>query len=261
VTSHRALARIDHRPWPLPASPWIWRQRWVDLLFAHWRIPAAVARRFVSARVHVEEFDGSSWVGLVPFRMEDVMFRGLPGLLPLSRFPEMNLRLYVTHDGKPGVWFVSLDAASRLAVWGGRRFARLPYFRAVMDARTIGERVEYAAVRAPSGPRVAFRGSYWPVSGVFEAQPGSLEYFLTERYRLYTVDAADRLLTIDIHHPPWPLQHAAADIQENTVGTAQGIPLAEPALLHFSRRQDVVGWRVKRAESAAPRSRAIHHED
>jgi uncharacterized protein YqjF (DUF2071 family) len=244
---HPALARVDHRPWPVPDRPWIWRQRWVDLLFAHWPIPVSVARALVPSPLRVQEFEGTSWVGLVPFRMEDVMVRGAPALPWASAFPEMNLRLYVEYAGKPGVWFVSLDAGNPLAVWGARQFVHLPYFHASMEVRRNGERIHYRSERAGDGPRVAFRATYWPTSEVFEATRGSLAHFLVERYRLYTQDQAGRLLTIEIHHPPWPLQHAAAEIQENAVADPQGIPITGPPLLHFSRRQDVVGWGLERA--------------
>jgi uncharacterized protein YqjF (DUF2071 family) len=230
----------------MPNRPWIWRQRWVNLLFAHWPVPASAARRLIPASLNleVEEFAGTAWVGLVPFQMEDVMFRGLPEVPRFSRFPEMNLRLSVTHKGRPGVWFVSLDATNPLAVWGARRFAHLPYFEAAMQVQIDGHRVRYDSVRRAADRPVIFRGSYWPTSNVFEAAPGSLEHFLTERYRLYTAGPDQRLLTIDIHHQPWALQYAAADIVENTVAEAQGLPLIGRPLLHYSRRQGTIGWTI-----------------
>ena len=130
------------------------------------------------------------------------MWRGLPALPRLSAFPEMNLRLYVDYKGKPGVWFVSLDAANPLAVWGARVFAHLPYFHASMDVRSDGERIQYQSMRIGGERRVAFRATYWPTSDVHEAKLGTFEYFVTERYRLYTQDSAGQLLAIDVHHAP-----------------------------------------------------------
>jgi uncharacterized protein YqjF (DUF2071 family) len=223
------------------------RQSWRDLLFAHWPVPASKLRALVPPTVSIQEFDGTSWVGVVPFRMEGVMARPLPDLPGVSAFAELNLRLYVEVEGQPGVWFVSLDAANSLAVWAARRFFHLPYFRAEMEAREEGGRIQYRSVRRGSGPRVAFRGAYGPVSDVAEAQPGTLEHFLTERYCLYTQDRAGALVRANIHHAPWPLQAATATIDENTIGDAQGIALSgPPALLHFSRRLDVVVWPIER---------------
>jgi uncharacterized protein YqjF (DUF2071 family) len=244
---HPAFARTDHRPWPLPAGPWIGRQSWHDLLFAHWPVPASRLRPLVPPSLVIQEHSGTSWVGLVPFRMSGVSARGLPDLPGFSAFPEMNLRLYVDVDDKPGVWFVSLDAASRLAVWGARRFFDLPYFFASMDARDDGQRIHYSSARRAPGRRVAFRGAFGPTSPVFQSVPGTLEHFLTERYCLYTQTPSRQIVRAEIHHQPWPLQAAVCDIAENSVGDAQGIPLpGPPALLHFSRRLDVVVWPLDR---------------
>jgi uncharacterized protein YqjF (DUF2071 family) len=223
------------------------RQSWLDLLFAHWPVPAAALRALVPPSVEIQEFDGTSWVGVVPFRMEGVMARPLPDVPGVSAFAELNLRLYVTVDDKPGVWFVSLDAASRLAVWAARRFFHLPYFPADMQARDDGASIHYRSVRRSAGARVALSGAYRPTAAVVAARPGTLEHFLTERYCLYTQTRAGTLLRANIHHAPWPLQRASAELAENTIGDAQGIALpGPPALLHFSRRLDVVVWPIER---------------
>ncbi|MFT7663947.1 MAG: hypothetical protein ACI87A_002175, partial [Planctomycetota bacterium] len=144
---HSALERLDHRPWPLPPGAWSWRQSWCDLLFAHWPIPSSQLRSLVPSELTVQEFDGTSWVGVVPFRMQGVMRRPLPDLPWVSAFPELNLRLYVEYEGKPGVWFLSLDASNWLAVWAARRFFHLPYFHADMRLDWNADRVEYRSTR------------------------------------------------------------------------------------------------------------------
>jgi uncharacterized protein YqjF (DUF2071 family) len=246
---HVAFSQTDHRPWPLPARRWAWRQSWHDLLFAHWPVPAAVLRRMVPAGLDVQEFDGTSWVGLVPFRMSGVVRRPLPDLPWISAFPEVNVRLYVQKDGKPGVWFLSLDAANPLAVWAARRFFHLPYYRAAMsmDADGDGDSIRYASRR----PGAALAATYGPTSGgVYQAAHGSLEHFLTERYCLYAAAPDGSLWRNDIHHVPWPLQPARAALAENTLLSWHGLPTAgPPALLHFARRLDVVVWT---AEQVAP---------
>ena len=256
---HPALERTDHRPWPLPRGRWRWRQSWRDLLFAHWPVAAARLRPLVPPSVAIQERDGTSWVGVVPFRMQGVMRRPLPDLPGVSAFPELNLRLYVEVEGKPGVWFVSLDAANRLAVWGARRFFHLPYFLADMDVRDDGQRIHYRSVRRnprpnllgnardSKAPRVAFRAAYAPTSDAFEASAGTIEHFLTARYCLYTQTPEGAIIRANIHHAPWSLQTATAEIAENTIGHAQGVGLeGPPVLLHFSRRTDVVVWPLER---------------
>jgi uncharacterized protein len=247
---HTALSRTDHRPWPLPARPWTWRQSWQKLLFAHWALPSAALRPLVPRELELDVFDGRCFVGVVPFCMTGVMRRPLPDLPWLSAFPELNVRTYVTRDGKPGVWFLSLDATNPFAVWAARRFFHLPYHRARI-AVASGERdVRYVSER----PGAAFTASYGPTSGVFAARPGSLEHFLTERYCLYARAPDGTLLRNDVHHHPWPLQLARAAIERNSMLAVHGLPTpAEPPLLHFAERVDVVVWSSERVDGALER--------
>lgn len=239
---HPALTRTDHRPWPLPPGPWVARQTWHDVLFAHWPIAESALRPFVPDALEIQEFDGTAWVGLLPFRMTGVTPRWVPPMPWLSAFAEMNLRLYVSYRGRPGIWFVSLDAARAAAVWAARRFFHLPYFHARMRVRADGERIHYHSRREAT----ELAATYWPHGAPFEAAPGTLDHFLAERYCLYAITPAGALRTIEIHHHPWPLQRAGAEFDQNTVATSQGIAVGgEPALLHFSRRLEVAFWPMR----------------
>lgn len=173
------------------------------------------------------------------------MLRGLPSLPWLSAFPELNLRLYVTRDGKPGVWFLSLDAANPLAVWAARRFFHLPYEHATMTVDVSQAGVDYRSVRRPAP--VAFDASYRPTEAPYTSNPGSLDHWLTERYCLYSQDSRGRILRCEVHHRPWPLQRAEAVIRRNELLKPHGVllPDAKP-LLHFAARLEVVVWRPVR---------------
>ena len=245
---HPAFARTDHRPWPLPRRPWVWRQSWVDLLFAHWPVPSALLRPLVPDSLTVQEYGGTSWVGVVPFRMTGVTRRPLPGVPGLSAFPELNLRLYVEHDGRPGVWFLSLDAGNALAVWAARRWWHLPYHHAKMTVRSNGSAIDYQSERQGRNS-VRFIAEYGPTAGPCEAMPGTLEHFLAERYCLYAQAPDGTLWRAEVHHVPWPLQCAEAEIVVNELGAPFGLPLdSPPALLHFATRVDVVIWPLERVE-------------
>ncbi len=238
---HPALHHVDHRPWPLPKTPWTGRQRWCDLLFAHWPMPVAALRPLVPESLEIEEFEGTSWVGVVPFRMEGVMMRGLPELPGISAFLELNLRLYVSYQGRPGVWFLSLDASNPPAVWAARTFFHLPYFRAQMRLQAAQDRIHYQSQRQVGGFR--FEAEYGPEGPVEKASAGSLDHWLTERYRLYTQTPNGDLYEAHIHHPPWPLQPASTEIAINELGTAFGLAVeGPPPLVHFSRSIPVVVW-------------------
>ena len=242
---HSALERLDHRPWPIPAKRWTWRQSWRDLLFAHWPVPAAELARLVPPPLAIQEFDGTSWVGVVPFRMAGVMRRPLPDLPWISAFPELNLRLYVEYEGRPGVFFLSLDATNPLAVWAARRFFHLPYEHATIGIEPVEDGFDYRSERRDG--EAVFEGSYAPTSDVREAKSGTLEHWLTERYCLYARSPRGDLFRAEVHHVPWPLQDATARIDRNTIGRPHGLELAgDPATLHFSRRIDVVVWSPQR---------------
>lgn len=238
------LDQVAHRPWPVPAGPWIMTQSWHDLLFAHWPLDARDLQSVLPAGVELDLFDGQAWLGITPFHLTNVAPRGVPALPWVSAFPELNVRTYVRFEDKPGIHFFSLDAGNSLAVGAARGMFLLPYFSASMDVNRRGEFVEYRSVRTSAGAAPAeFRARYRPVGPARQAARGSLEYFLTERYCLYTIDEAFRARRGQIHHPPWPLQPAEAVIAVNTMADAAGLRLPAMApLLHFSKRQDVVVW-------------------
>lgn len=231
-----------HRPWPMPERPWLMTQSWHDLLFAHWQVGAGRLRQAIPADFELDLFDGTAWLGVVPFYMTNVAARGTPSLPWISAFAELNVRTYVRVGDRPGIYFFSLDAARRLAVGAARAMFNLPYFTAAMHVGRRQDLVTYNSERRGNG-NAKFRASYAPVGPVFAAAPGSLEHFLTERYCLYHHDHRRRPYRLDIHHPPWPLQPARAEVTSNTMAAASGLEAGgPPALLHFSRRQDMVAW-------------------
>jgi len=240
------LQHTAHRPWAMPRGPWLMTQTWHDLLFAHWRVDAARIRPRVPAALELDLFENEAWIGIVPFRMANVSARGVPALPWLSEFPELNVRTYVRVGGRPGIYFFSLDAARVLAVHTARTLLNLPYHVASMAVGGAGDAIEYESRRqsSPPGPRADFHATYRPIDLPFVAAPGSLEYFLAERYCLYHVNRRGKPYRLDIHHPPWRLQRATAVLHQNTMGEVNGFCLSDAAapLLHFVKRQDTVAW-------------------
>lgn len=241
------LRAQSHRPWPMPRGPWIMRMTWHDLLFAHWRVDEALLRPHIPAGLLLQAFDGSAWLGLVPFRMTGIRLRGLPPLPTTGRFAEINVRTYVSDGEKPGVWFISLDAHSRLAVAIARRWFRLNYVNARIKC-SGGACLAYDSRRC-GDVRADFVASYEPRGEVFHAKPGTLEHFLTERYCLYAGNRAGGVYRAEIHHEPWPLQRATMELRCNTMAAPLGVDLAgEPQSLLFTRRLDVAVWSPRRVE-------------
>lgn len=223
------------------------RMRWRELLFAHWSMDSAVLRPFVPAGLELDTFEGRCYLAAVPFLMENVSPRGAPAIPGLHAFPELNLRTYVTAGGKPGVWFFSLDAGQRLAVRVARRFFHLPYFDADFSI-SIGDAVHYRCRRTHRGaPSALFEATYRPSGAVYNAVPGTLDHWLTERYCLYSADPRGRIYRGEVNHVPWPLQPAQADIHVNTLGDWLGLPMpGQPELLHFAKSIDVHAWLIQR---------------
>ena len=218
-------------------------QRWHDLLFAHWRCDLSDLRPLIPAALQIDTFDGTPWIGVVPFYMSGVRMRATPPIPTANAFPELNVRTYVTLDSRPGVWFFSLDAASLLAVIGARLGISLPYFRASMAMTKRESEITYTSERwSIAGAPASFAASYQPAGPAFHAAHGSLEHFLTERYALYASNGK-RIWRGDIVHPPWSLQPAEARIERNSMIAAAGIGAPGHApLLHFAAFQDVRLW-------------------
>jgi uncharacterized protein YqjF (DUF2071 family) len=227
-------------------------QTWENLLFAHWRVDHAAVRRVVPAKIPIDTFDGSAWLAVTPFHVTGMRARLLPPLPGVARFAEINVRTYTTIDGRPGIYFFSLDTTNRPAVAAARRVYRLPYFRARMRVEEIGERIRYETERASGdGPAAAAALEYGPTGPVSLPVPGTFEHWAAERYCLYTLDDDGRVLRGDIHHPPWPLQPAAATFSRNSMGDQVGLALDGDPVVHFARRQDVLFWLNRRVRACA----------
>ncbi len=225
------------------------RMHWHDLLFAHWPIPAATLRPLIPPALEIDTFEGSAWLGVVPFRMSQVGPVGGPTPQILGRFGEVNVRTYVRHGDRPGIWFFSLDAASVLTVIGARAWFHLPYRLAAVSSRTSADgMVAYRSRRALAGPAGArLTVSYRPTGPIDLPATDSLNAFLTDRPSLFAADRHGRIYRGDVRHGPWPLQPAEAEFREESLIAAAGIarPIGAP-ILSFGRRLDVVAtWPVR----------------
>ena len=241
------LEATAHRPWPLPTGPWRMTMTWHDLLFAHWPVDSEAIRGDLPPGLEVDTFDGRAWIGVVPFRMTGVRARRTPALPWLSAFPELNVRTYVKAHDKPGVYFFSLDAGNPIAVWTARATYHLPYFQARMATGWLDDAIEYVSRRTHRGAAPAsFSGRYRPIGSALHSTVGSMEHWLTERYCLYTADRHGRICRGEIHHAPWPLHRAEAEIERNTMAEPIGLDLPPtPVCLHFAERLDVVAWALR----------------
>jgi uncharacterized protein len=224
------------------------RQEWHDLLFAHWLLAPEVVRPLVPAQFKLDLWNGGAYVGVVPFVIRNLRPRGVPPLPVLSHFAEINVRTYVSYQGIPGVWFFSLDAANLSAVLAARFAYALPYYHAKFQIEARHNVVAYRSRRLQRPKPAEFAGEYQPCSAElpWRAPSESLERFITERYCLYAISGG-HIYRTHVHHLPWPLQPATADIITNTMALPLGIELQAAPLLHFAKFLDVLVWWPERA--------------
>lgn len=242
------LLATAHRPYPYPTDGWTMKQVWRELLFAHWPLDPELVAPTIPRGLELDVRDGTAWLSLVPFEIRPLRFRGFPPVPTAGSFLEFNVRTYVVRDGKPGVFFYSLDASSRLAVEAARRMS-MRYLNAAMGMRPDNGGIVYEVTRTDKrGQPAVFRGVYRPTdTAVFQARPGTLLHWLSERYRLYTVNKKGEALTGDIHHLPWPLQYAELSVERNTMAESHGFRLPEVApLLTYTKRIDVLLWPIRK---------------
>ena len=230
-----------------PAGRPIMYQKWGKLLFMHWRIDEKLLRPLIPPQLEIDTFDGSAWIGVVPFTMWGIRASFLPAIPGTSAFHELNVRTYVHHRGVPSVLFLSLDAANRLAVWGARTFYHLPYFKAQMSLVQTGNKISYSSVRKDRRGAPAELQATWKIGEALpRTAPGSLEFFLTERYCL-DCEHRGNLYRARIHHQPWPLQQAelislnSSMIESHSLPTPEGDPL-----LHYCEELSVDIWPLRK---------------
>ena len=217
-------------------------QRWHGLAFLHWSFAPDAVRAIVPAALELDLFDGRAWVGITPFTVTRMRPSLLPPLPVVSSADEVNLRVYVHRDGVPGIWFPSLEITNRLALAGARIAYRLPYFHARMSVVRDGDTVSFRSER--SGTPHAVLDAQWRLGQPRPpAAPGSLEFFLIERYVLYA-RAGTTLMRARIHHRPWPLREVEVLRIASTLPEAAGLPApSTPVLAHAQGEPfDVEVW-------------------
>lgn len=236
------------RTWDLPQIPWVMRMTWSELLFAHWPVDPEALTPLLPKGLTLDTREGKAWIGIVPFLMSNIALRWCPPIPRLSHFLELNVRTYVTHEGKPGVWFFSLDAENPIAVRAARATFNLPYMDAKMSlTKDASGTYCYESVRTHRGePAARFEAIYQAIGDTFHAQTGTLEHWLTARYCLYSSDRKERLYRGEIDHDPWTLSPASWTLRHNSMCTPLSIDLIGQPHLLFAQPITVRAWLAAR---------------
>lgn len=239
------LDRLTIRARP-PGQP-LMHQSWGKLLFMHWRVDERLLPPLIPRHLEIDTFDGSAWIGFVPFTMWDI--RAFPPYVPpvpgLNAMHELNVRTYVHHAGVPGVWFFSLDCNSAAAVFGARAFYYLPYYNATIELEQRDTTIDYISNRTDDPP-AAFRASWQIGEPLPTSTPDSLAFFLTERYCLFSEHKGE-IYRSRIHHNPWPLRKATLNSYTSTMIESVNLPTpAGEPLLHYAEELSVDIWSLQK---------------
>ncbi len=241
------LKITGHRPFPIPRSPWVMEQVWNDVLFLHWPVPAEVMEKHIPFQLKLDTFNGTAWIGIVPFWISKMRVRGLPPMPFMNSMDELNVRTYVEYEGRKGVYFFSLDANNPLAVTGARMLYFLPYMNAKMSVSNSEGKVIYESMRKSGHSGTGnFLASYKPISPAYNSESGTLDEWLTERYCLW-VTKGDKVFRGDIHHTKWQLHEASCNIRQNSM--ASFLPreyFKGDPILHYSPQKHAYFWPLKR---------------
>ncbi|NMD69298.1 DUF2071 domain-containing protein [Bacillus sp. DNRA2] len=239
---------MSHRPWPIPSKNWIMRQTWSHLIFAHYPIPAELLRPYIPSSLIIDTYNGTAWLSIVAFQMEGIYFRGLRGLSVTPKFPEINVRTYVQFNGKPGVYFLSLDVGDWASLIIASRWYHLPYQPAQVSF--IKEKQSFKVRSSRRGTLkhpIEFYGAFEPLSDVYFPEKETLDHWATERYCLFSTDKRANLYCGEIHHIAWPIQKVKTEITKNSLFTPfQLQPSESEPIVHYAKGLDTLFWNIKR---------------
>lgn len=233
---HEILSSDAHRPWPLKPERWRYYQEWNDALFLHWKVKPEQLVSFIPDSLEVDLFDDCAWISFVAFDMQSVRPRNVPAFAPVSDFHELNVRTYVRYEGKPGVYFLSIEAAKLLACFVAKTMSRLPYRYAAISRSPDSFQVR----NQRSGTHFKLNFSKGPA--IPDKQP--LDLWLTERYALFQ-DAGAYLNTYEIHHSEWPLQELKIRSLAIHYPGFAAFGFGTPDLCHYSPGVPVLAWGKK----------------
>tara|TARA_Y100000814_G_scaffold180911_1_gene132117 strand:+ start:540 stop:1265 length:726 start_codon:yes stop_codon:yes gene_type:complete len=236
----------EHIPYKMPTRAWSLSQNWVNLTFMHWEVEHHLLEKYIPEDLELEKFNGKTYVGTIPFRMENIRPRFLPSVPLISNFPEFNIRTYVSKNGISGVLFLTLDAESRITSMYAPWAYGLPY---VFAKGEVKENIEggfsWYSKRKSNG--IGIKGESKPNGPLRKAKKDSIEEFLFERYSLY-VTYKNRTHIAYTCHEPWEFQDATARIEKNSLTEFYNLgisDLLEPDLVHVSKGVQVKTWSVE----------------
>ncbi|MGK0698489.1 YqjF family protein [Priestia flexa] len=216
-------------------SNWLMKQVWRDLLFIHWPVSAKELQKLLPEPLTIDTFEGKGFISLVPFTMTGIRFKGTPSVPCISQLHELNVRTYVNYQGERGVYFFSLDATNALAVWIARRFFHLPYLHADIMVNKYKDSINFECTRKHKGfQQEEVLLTYKPISAPYHTKEGTVDEWLTNRDRLFTV-YKKKVFRGKLFHDPWILQDGHYFMRKNTLTTAYPPINKSETIVHYAQ--------------------------
>lgn len=233
MLNRELLKKTEHRPWPTPTQEWKFSQEWNNVIFLHWQVNEQLLYEFIPATLKLDSFEGTTWISLVAFTMERVRLRLLPSFSPISNFDEINIRTYVTFNGQPGVYFLSIEAGKHLSTWIAKTISGLPY--------------RYSSISRTSTNYHSTNSEYKASLSInFDIlqrknKKTKLEKWLTERYALFHSTKGD-ITKYEIHHLEWSIEDIRLNKLECKYPRFSSLLAGHPNLAHWSKGVKVIAW-------------------
>ncbi|WP_417588428.1 YqjF family protein [Owenweeksia hongkongensis] len=237
MTTSEILKTTDHRPWKLPTGNWKYYQEWNDAVFLHWEVEYSELRKFIPENIEIDLFDGKPWVSLVAFKMEKIRPKNLPSFPPVSNFDEINIRTYVKFNNKSGVYFLSIEAGSKISSQIAKSLSKLPYRYSKMNRQEI----HYQSFNAEYSDN--FEMAYQ--IGQKQTEKTKIDKWLVERYALFQDDKG-HTNEFEIHHIEWPTYKVELKKLMIDYPRFGNLLSSSPTLAHYSPGVQVIAWGKKK---------------
>ena len=233
-----------HKGTAFPNLPWIMKQTWHDLLFAHYPVKLELLQKLVPPVFQLDSYNGIGWVGVVPFHVQNHRVRLLPPIPGFDRFAQINIRTYVTVNGKRGVYFIRVHMNHLIAGVLAKTFYYMPFQAAIVKMEQSDRYINFCSIKSK---QIEFQCHYTPISESKLAEKASFEHWLVERYSMYSLNRKGEVMRSDILHNYWPLQLAEGEITNHSILLNEGIQVAnnEP-ILHYAKKMEAMLWPVVR---------------
>lgn len=233
MKANEILKHTKHRPFEVPSRSWKFYQEWNKAIFLHWEVTPEQIIPFLPKGVLVDTINGKTWVSLVAFNMNNIGVRSLPKVPHISDFHEINIRVYITCNGKPSVYFLSMEGGKRSSCKVLKVMSKFPYYYSKM------ERPDFSF----TSENKKYNNSFYTEYRFDNKQiiKDETDIWLTERYAVFQ-DYKNHIIEYDVHHVEWPMESISIKKLELDYPKFNHLINNKPDRIHYSKGVQVLTW-------------------